>query len=126
MLTLILLAVLTPLQTLTVTVKPATPFPITWDQPVEPDGSAAPSFRLWCDSAIVKNFSAAEITKGPPNADGTIPHSATAPGLAAGAHSCFVSAFNDVGESKGTAIPITVGTAPATPLRLKIVVQVGG
>jgi hypothetical protein len=37
-----------------------------------------------------------------------------------------VSAFNDIGEAKSAAIPLTVGTAPATPLRLKVVVQIGG
>jgi hypothetical protein len=109
--------------TLTVTVKPATPFTITWDQPVQ---DPMPAFRLWCDAGIVKNYGTAELTKGPANADGTILYTAQAPGLAAGAHACFVSAFNDVGEAKGDPIPVTAGTAPATPLRLRIVVTVGG
>ena len=111
-------------QVLTVTIKPATPFTVSWDQPVE---AAVPSFRLWCDNAIVKNYGATEVTKAAsPNADGTVTYTAQAPGLPAGNHSCLVSAYNDVGESKGTAIPIVVGTAPATPLRLKVVVSVGG
>jgi hypothetical protein len=110
-------------QTLTVTVKPATPFTITWDQLVQ---DPMPAFRLWCDATIVKNYANADLTKGPLNADGTIPYTAQAPGLAAGVHSCFVSAFNDIGEAKSDPIPVTAGTAPATPLRLKIVVTVGG
>ena len=122
MLTLLALALTT--QTLTVTIKPSTPFTLSWDQPAD---TTQPSFRLWCDNAILKNYTAAELTKAPtPNADGTTTITAQAPGLPAGNHSCFVSAFNDIGESKGSAIPITVGTAPGTPLRLKVVVSVGG
>ena len=111
-------------QTLTVIVKPATPFTLTWDAPVE---TPPPSFRLWVDGAIVKNWTAAEVTKAAtPNADGTVAVTALAPGLAAGTHQVVVSAYNDVGESKSTAIPITVGTAPATPLHLRVVVTTPG
>jgi hypothetical protein len=112
-------------QTLTVTLKPATPFQITWDQPAALN-TFAPKYRWWCDGAIVKNFAASEVTAGPDNADGTTPQTATVPGLSAGTHSCLVSAFNDLGEAKSDAVPLTVGTAPATPLRLRIVVTVGG
>jgi hypothetical protein len=110
-------------QTLTVILKPLTPFTITWDQP---NDGTNPSFRLWCDGAIVKNYAKTDVTAGPVNADGSIQQTATAPGLPAGQHSCFVSAFNDVGEAKGEPIPVSVGTLPATPIRLKIVVTVGG
>ncbi len=121
--TLFTIALLTQQPTLTVTVKPSTPFTITWDQP-QPD--PLPSFRLWCDGGIVKNYTRTELTIGPANADGSLPITAQAPGLAAGSHTCFVSAYNEVAESKGAPIPISVGTAPATPLHLKIVVQIGG
>ncbi len=121
--TLFTIALLTQQPTLTVTVKPSTPFTITWDQP-QPD--PLPAFRLWCDGAIVKNYARTELTIGPANADGSLPITTQAPGLAAGAHSCFVSAYNEVAEAKGEAIPITVGSAPGTPLKLRIVVQVGG
>lgn len=111
-------------QTLTVTIKPATPFVITWDQPPSDDPL---SFRLWCDGAIVKNYTAAELTKAAaPNADGSTSYTATAPGLPSGSHSCLVSAFNPIAEAKSDAIPLLVGTAPATPIKLRIVVSVGG
>jgi hypothetical protein len=126
-----LIALLTTLalsaaQTITVTIPPATPFTISWDQPVE-DAPTPPSFRFWCDGTIAKNYAPRELTKAAtPNADGTVTFTAQAPGLPAGTHSCLVSAFNEIGEVKSVAIPITVGTAPATPLRLKVVVQIGG
>lgn len=111
-------------QSLTVTIAPATPFTISWDQPAD---DSAPSFRLWCDGSILKNFTAKDVTKATAaNTDGTFTFTAQAPGLTAGTHSCLVSAFNEIGEAKSTAIPLTVGTAPATPLRLKVVVQIGG
>jgi hypothetical protein len=111
--------------TLTVTVKPSTPFTITWDQP-EP--SPLPSFRLWCDGAIVKNYLRTELVVGAANADGSVPITAQAPGLAVGQHACFVSAWNENGEAKGAPIQITVAvaTGPATPINLRIVVTVGG
>lgn len=115
---------LTLSQTLTVTLKPATPFTITWDMPVDNSG---PSFRLWCDGAVVKNYTPKELTKAPlDNPDGTVTYTAEAPGLSAGNHSCFVSAFNLIGEVKGEPIPLVVGVLPSTPLRLKVVITVPG
>lgn len=112
-------------QTVTVTIPPATPFTVSWDQAI--DGTTAPSFRFWCDGQIVKNYAARDVTKAADaNTDGTFTFTAQAPGLPAGTHSCLVSAYNDIGEAKSTAIPLSVGTAPATPLRLKVVVQIGG
>lgn len=122
--TLLLAYVLSSQPTLTVTVKPGTPITITWDQPAEDTPS---SFRIWVDGNIVKNIPTAELTKAPaPNADGSLAYTATAPGLPVGTHTMFVSAWNVIGESKGEAVPLSVGTAPPTPLRLKIVVTVGG
>jgi hypothetical protein len=119
-----LTALLLLAQTVTVTIKPATPFTITWDQPTQ--NTFQLKYRLWCDGAIVKNYAVTEVTAGPDNADGTTPETAIAPGLAAGTHSCFVSAYNDLGEAKSDAIPLTVGVTPGTPLRLRVVVTVGG
>lgn len=120
------LAALHAQPTLTVTLKPQTPFQITWDQPPA-EGAIGVNFRWWCDGGIVKNFTAAEaVGKVPANADGTTTYTATAPGLSAGSHSCLVSAFNDFGESKSAPIPITVGVVPGTPIKLKVVVVVGG
>lgn len=121
-------AILLPLpQTLTVTLKPLTPFQITWDQPPEPDPTAKVSFRWWCEGGIVKNFTTAEVVATTPaNPDGTTTYTATVPGLSGGSKSCLVSAYNDIGETKSTAIPLTVGVVPATPLKLRVVVSVGG
>lgn len=123
MITIALLAA-TLAQTLTVTIAPATPFTITWDQPAS-DPTIA--YRWWCDGEIKKNYSAAELTRAAaPNADGSVTITAPAPGLPAGAHSCLVSAYNPIGEAKSDPVPIVVGTAPATPVKLRIVVNVGG
>lgn len=112
-----------PGQVLTTVIAPNTPFQVSWDQ----DTSIPASFRAWCENAIIKNWGPSEITKAAvANLDGTFAITATFPGIPAGNHSCFVSAFNDAGESKGIAIPIFVGTIPATPLRLKVIVKVGG
>lgn len=123
-----LAALLFVAQTLTVTIKPATPFQIQWDQLLE--GTFTARYRWWCDGVIVKNFAPADLTISPTfNEDRTQAITATVPGLPAGAHSCFVSAY-DTGavfpEMKGEAIPLAVGTGPTTPLRLRILVTVGG
>jgi hypothetical protein len=118
--------------TLTVTVKPSTPFTITWDQP---DPVPLPSFRLWCDGEVKKNYLRSELTIGAEKTvtvEGVekkaVPITATAPGLTAGTHSCFVSAFDENIETKGLPMPVTVTTptGPATPINLRIVVTVGG
>lgn len=129
-------------QTLSVTVPANTPFEVSFKH----DGLLMPSFRWWCDGSIAKNFSPTE-TKQPsttPDADGRYTYTVTVPGLPAGSHTCFVSAFNDVGEVKavcsatGTTdcvTPITfsvggapqpVGKAPAVPVDIRIVVKTGG
>lgn len=121
-------------QTLTVQLKPNTPFQIEWYQPdAEP---ALLAYRFWCNSAIVKNFAKAELSFGTP-VNGETPITTTAPGLPTGTHSCFVSAVlttKDAAgvetaiEAKGAPIPLTVvqTTGPGTPMRLRVVVTVGG
>lgn len=112
-------------QQLSVSIKPNTPFTIAWDQA----GEVGTKFRFWCDGTILKNFSAVELTKtSTPNADGTFTFTAQVPGLPAGNHPCFVSAYADeIGEAKmETPLVIPVGNIPAVPVRLKIVVSVGG
>jgi hypothetical protein len=131
MLTLLLLSLLTSPQTLSVTVPANTPFDVSFKH----DGLLMPSFRWWCDGAIAKNFSASETQQpaGTPDAAGLFTYTVTVPGLAAGSHTCFVSAFNDQGEVK--AVPITftvgggpqpVGKPPAVPVDIRIVVRPGG
>ena len=112
-------------QTLTAIVAPNTPFQISFDF----DNNPPASIRWWCDNAIAKNFTTAEFSAGKggtANSDGSFTYTLSVTGLANGSHSCFVSAFNDVGESKSSPIIITVGTAPKTPINLKLVVKIGG
>jgi len=141
MLTTILLAALfAPPQTLSVTVPANTPLDVSFKH----DGLLMPSFRWWCDGSIAKNFSATETQPaGTPDAAGLFTYTVTVPGLAAGSHTCFVSAFNDQGEVKAacsatvtttcvTPITFTVGTPtpvgkpPAVPVDIRIVVRTGG
>lgn len=119
--------------TLTATVAPNTPFQIQWDH----DTLMTPGFRWWCDGGIVYNFKHVDVQwandpKGP-NADGTFTYTAQVPGLAAGDHSCTISAFNEaaptLGDAKGEVAIVHVATAqkiPSMPVRVKIVVGGGG
>lgn len=127
-------------QTLSVTVPANTPFDVSFKH----DGLLMPSFRWWCDGSIAKNFSSTETRQPatPPDVDGRYLYTVSVPGLPAGSHSCFVSAFNDQGEFKAcnaavttdcvTPIAFTVGSAvpigkpPAVPVDLRIVVKTGG
>jgi hypothetical protein len=123
-----LIALVLSAQTLTVTLKPNTPFQIQWDQLLE--GTFTARYRWWCDGVIVKNFAPADLTISDTlNVDRTQAITATVPGLAVGSHSCFVSAFDPGAafpEMKGEAIPLAVGTGPTTPLRLRVIVTVTG
>jgi hypothetical protein len=121
-------------QTVTVTLKPNTPFQIQWDH----NGQDHAAFRLWCNGAILKNYAPAELVKSATaQPDGTFTYTATAPGLPIGEHACFVSAYNLVeetlGEAKGEPAVVTVATTtpsgnklPAVPVRFKILVTIGG
>jgi hypothetical protein len=107
-------------QTLTVAIAPNTAFTIAFD------GNDTDSFRLWCEGNIVKNYTSAELTLGKSatkNADGTYTFTVSAPGLASGMHSCLVSAFNTLGETKSDPIQIPVGNLPMKPINLKVVVK---
>lgn len=119
----ILIAAMTS-QTLTAVLKPGQPFQVSWDQPGDDPGY---SYRLWCNDKIVRNFTKADITKSAPNAAGETIITANVPdGLPGGNYNCSVSAFNTIGESeKGAPAPLMVGTIPATPLRLRLVVTTG-
>lgn len=108
------------MQTLTVAIPPNTPFTVAFD------GMDTDSFRMWCDGSIVKNYSASEITTGKnsvKNADGTYTFTVSAPGLALGIHSCLISAFNPLGESKSDPIQIPIGNLPMKPLNFKVIVK---
>lgn len=108
---------------LTAIVPPDTPFEITWEQPVE---TPMPAYRFWCNGVILKNFTNAEIASAPSESAGMVTITTNAPGLKAGTYTCLVSAFNSVGETKSESVPILVGTMPGTPIKLRIVVKVGG
>jgi hypothetical protein len=116
--TVLLIAML--LQTLVPVITPNTGFRISFS--AEPQNA----FRWWCDNGIVKNFATADLAKGPTGTDGFAVIEADVPGLSAGQHVCFVSAFNDAGEARSTPITVFVGTLPKTPFDLRIVVKVGG
>jgi hypothetical protein len=116
--------VLTTAQTLTVQIKPNTPFTVQWDQKLEDTFNVR--FRWWCNGVIVKNFTVTEVTVSPEinQTDRTQTHTAIVPGLPAGMHSCLISSFNDISEEKSAPIPLTTGTGPTTPVRVRVVVDV--
>lgn len=142
MLIALLILLLVP-QTLSVTLPANTPFTLSFEH----DGLLMPDFRAWCDGSIVKNFSAMD---GKPsivaNANGLYTYTVQVPGLPVGTHSCWVTAFNQNGESKVCAagqtstdaapcvVPLTfpvgapapVGKPPAVPVNIRLVVGVGG
>lgn len=129
MLTTLLTIALLAQPTLSVTVPPDTAFQVSFDLP----GTELPNFRWWCDGGIVKNYAGAQAVKNPvANVDGSFSYALTVPGLSVGTHSCFVSAFNDLGEAKSVPITVPVGVSapvgapPKTPINLRIIVQVGG
>ena len=124
----LLLAATLSAQTLTIQLKPNTPFTIQWDQLLE--GTLSMRYRWWCNGVIVKNFAPVELTISPTlNDDRTQTITAPVPGLPVGSHACFVSAFDPAAvfpEMKGEAIPLVTGTGPTTPLRLRVLVTVLG
>ena len=95
-------------------IAPGAPFRIAFEH----DGAEDARYRLWCNNGIVKNWVTADLTR-----TGTTVE-AMAPGLPRGSHSCFVSAWNESGEAKSEPIVIPVGTVPAVPVQLRIVVTV--
>lgn len=122
----ILLTAILSAQTLTVQLKPNTPFTIQWEQVLE--GNFTFRYRFWCNGAIVKNFAMSEIKVDPAinPTDRTQVITTTAPGLPAGKHECLVSAFDEIEEKKSDSIPVVVSGGVTTPLRLKILVEVKG
>lgn len=118
----LLLTSLLSLQVLTVSIPPNTAFQLSFDH----DNLNMASYRLWCDDAIIKNYPISEILagKGPINPDGTYTFTVSAPGLITGKHSCIISAYNDIGESKSTPISFPVGVVPSVPFNLRIVVSI--
>lgn len=119
-------------QTVTVTLKPNTPFDVQWEH----DGKDNARFRMWCDGGIIKNYAPSELTKSATaDAEGFFTYTAKAPGLALGEHDCFVSAYNVVDASlpdaKGSAVRFSVAETipqkvPAAPVRFRILVTIGG
>lgn len=110
-------------QSLSVTIPPGTVFQISFDSPVD----SSVSYRVWCDGNILKNYTTAEINNAKsslPNADGTTTFTVSVPGLPLGKHSCLVSAFNDLGESKSLPLDVPVGTIPSAPINLRFVVEI--
>lgn len=110
------------IQTTTVSIKPNTPWLFQFPHNQQ-DGA---SYRLWCDGAIVKNYSDAEISAGKSitvNADSDFIFTLTAPGLPIGKHTCLMSAYNLVGEAKGDSTDIPIGNIPMKPGTIVVVVK---
>jgi hypothetical protein len=110
------------LQTLTANVAPATSFTVAFEHAQQ----SGDMYRMWCDSTIIKNWNNTEIAAGKSttaNANGEYTFTLTSPGLAAGTHSCFISAYNTYGEAKGTPENIIVGAAPSIPVGFRIIVK---
>lgn len=110
------------IQTATVSIKPNTPWIFQFPHNQQ-DGA---SYRLWCDGAILKNYSDAEISAGKSstvNANGDFIFTLTAPGLATGKHTCLMSAYNVIGEAKGDPIDIPIGNIPMKPGTIVVVVK---
>lgn len=110
-------------QTLSVSIPPSTPFQLSFDSPADP----TTFYRVWCDGAILKNYTTAEINTGKSsvsNADGTTTFTISVPGLPLGKHSCLISAYNDLGESKSSLLDVPVGTIPSSPINLRFVVEI--
>lgn len=101
-------------QTLTIAIPPNTAFQIAFD-----DDDSDVNYRWWCDGAIIKNFSSAEITAGKSGTTFTL----SVPGMIAGKHSCLISAFNSLGETKSDPIDVPIGNLPVKPNSLKIIVK---
>lgn len=61
------------------------------------EGEENQRFRLWCDGAIVKNYSAAEVKAGKSEiktSDGLYTYILQAPPLSLSKHECFISQIN--------------------------------
>lgn len=108
---------LLPAQTLTVAIPPNTAFVISFE-----DSDMIVGFRWWCNGAIVKNFSDAEVTAGRVVGNPTV-ITVSVPGLPAGKHSCLVSAFNVIAEVKSDPVEIPVGNLPMKPANIKVIVK---
>ena len=105
-------------QTLTVAIPPNQAFTISFD-----DNETGVNFRWWCDGAISKNFTATELSTGKAVLNGITTYTVSVPGLAQGKHSCLISAFNDLGETKSDPIDVPVGNIPMKPGNIRIVVK---
>jgi hypothetical protein len=123
------LALILAFQTLTATVAPNTPFQISWDYPA----STGYSFRLWCNNAIVRNFTSADITLGALDpVTNTWIYTANVPGLPApGAFKCEISAHANDGRPDVKSAPVSVTvvdpTAPIPiPVNVRIIIVVKG
>lgn len=107
-------------QTLTVAIKPNTPFPVEFQHVHNAEG-----YRMWCNGAIVKNYNNAEIAAGrskEPDADGLYTFTVSAPGLPAGKYTCQISAFYGTNELKSESIVIPIGNIETAPSNFKIVI----
>lgn len=120
----ILLVALLETQTITATVPPNTPFQIAFDQ----DNLNNEKYSLWCDGAIVKNYSGSEINIGRSttrNAEGNYTFTLTAPGLPAGIHPCQIGVNNDVFPDyiKSDIQNIIVGGKPSIPVNFRLIIN---
>ena len=119
----LLFALVAPPQAVaTVVVPPNTPFKIVFEH----DGQFVDGFRWWCNGKILQNFAKADFVATPlTDRPGMFDWTATVNGLPLGTYSCQVTAYNANAESLPSApIAFPATATPATPLQLRIVVEV--
>lgn len=113
------------LQVLTTNVPVNTPFTIAFEH----QWNLGDKYRLWCNGSIIKNYSEIESSNGrvisptTPVEPFTYTFTLTSPPLTKGIHSCFISAYNEVGETKGNPENIIVGAAPSIPVGFRVIVK---
>lgn len=97
---------------------PGAPVTIGWDH----IDDANLRYRLWCNKAIVKNFAPTEIVRTPGRSDGQtgVTITAVVTTIPAGANSCWVTAYSDIGGSiiesdPSNVLALPVGVKPPPP-----------
>lgn len=113
-----------------------TPFQVSFIH----DGLLMPQYRWWCDGALIKTFTAEDVPLPVPfttdatgyvTTDEQYTFRVTVPGLAAGTHTCAVSAVNDLGEAMANPLTISAldpqaSRPPATPSHIRVVAPAHG
>jgi hypothetical protein len=120
----LLLALAAPVQNLPLNavIAPLTAFRVAWDFPAAetPDG-----FRVFCDGAILANYSPSQVTKSTTSDPAMVTYTATVPGLPAGRHTCHVVAFNAAGDSlPSNVVEPVMALRASAPVELRFVIEI--